>query len=176
MKTKKLMAAVAVALALCVTIGGTLAWLTDTTDEVKNTFTVGKVDIELKENTGSSYELIPGTVIEKDPTVGVIAGSEACYLFVEITGVNTENVITYEIAEGWTALEGQTGVYYRMVSKDDAAAGVTYPVLKDNEVFVSTEVTETTPEATLSFTAYAVQTANVDSAAEAWEIVKPATL
>ena len=45
---KKIIATVG-ACALCVGLGvaGTLAWLTDTTDEVKNTFTTSDIDITL---------------------------------------------------------------------------------------------------------------------------------
>lgn len=123
MKTKKLMAAVAVALTLCVTIGGTLAWLTDTTDEVENTFTVGDVDIKLdeakvgedgKELTGkeaervtsNTYKLYPGKEYDKDPKVTVVAedetvegskDSEDCYVFVTVAnGLKNEDDETIE--------------------------------------------------------------------------------
>ena len=54
-------------------VGGTIAWLTDSTDEIKNTFTVGNVDIDLTEtannssNDGWEAELNPGSVYVKDP-------------------------------------------------------------------------------------------------------------
>ena len=48
-------------------VGGTLAWLTDSTQEVKNTFTTSDIDITLAETTGTSYKMVPGFTITKDP-------------------------------------------------------------------------------------------------------------
>ena len=94
-------------------VGGTLAWLTDQTDEVKNTFTVGDINIGLTETT-ADYKMVPGNTIAKDPTVTVKANSEACWLFVQVTeSTDLKDFITYAIAEGWTALPGVDGVYYR---------------------------------------------------------------
>ena len=62
MKKKIFVPVVAAALALCCAIGGTLAWLTDKTDPVVNTFTVGNVDITLAETTGQEYKMVPGCV------------------------------------------------------------------------------------------------------------------
>lgn len=190
MKTKKLMAAVAVALTLCVTIGGTLAWLTDSTGPVVNTFTVGNIDITLTEtwntdmdedgdNDSWTGKMVPGNTITKDPTVTVEAGSEACWLFVKVEkSSNLDTFIEYTMANGWTQLKDEDdndveGVYYREVSasNDDQDFGV----LADNEVTVKDDVekedmdglTEQTLP-TLTFTAYAVQKDNIATAAAAW--------
>lgn len=102
--------ALAVLLVLGCSVGATLAWLTATTNEVKNTFTVGKVAITLQEHeynsadntlkdgskTGetealvnaNSYKLIPGSDMPKDPFVTVKAGSEKCWLFVLVKEEN----------------------------------------------------------------------------------------
>ena len=45
MKKKALVSVLSVALVLCFAAGATIAWLKDQTQEVKNTFTVGDVDI-----------------------------------------------------------------------------------------------------------------------------------
>ena len=66
------------------TVGVTMALLTDKTDSVVNTFTIGKVDITLTETKGNGAKLVPGTTIDKDPKVTVIADSEDCYVFVKI--------------------------------------------------------------------------------------------
>lgn len=50
--SKALTALVAVALILCCTVGGTLAWLATSTDPVENTFTPAKVSTEVDEKTG----------------------------------------------------------------------------------------------------------------------------
>ena len=176
MKTKKLMAAVAVALTLCVTIGGTLAWLTDETKSKVNTFTVGNVDIGLEETT-EDYKMVPGTAIEKDPTVTVEAGSEECWLFVKVEkSANLDSFITYTIADGWTSLEGVDGVYYREVTASDSKQE--FGVLTGDQVTVKGEEvtkemmdaikTGTVQNPTLTFTAYAIQKSGFKTAAAAW--------
>ena len=70
-------------LVLSFTIGGTLAWLTDTTEPVTNTFTYGDINITLAETT-EVYKMVPGNSISKDPSVTVESGSEACWLFVKV--------------------------------------------------------------------------------------------
>ena len=158
MKKKILAAVVAVALAACCVIGGTLAWLTDKTDSKVNTFTVGDVNIDLTETT-TTYKILPGTEIAKDPVVTVQHDSEKCYLFVKVDEANWIDELSYAIADGWTELE--TGVYYQVV--DTNKADQTFAVLKDNKVVVSENLTKEEIGAvsanapTLTFTAYAVQ-------------------
>ena len=180
MKKKIAISIVAVALVLCCAIGGTLAWLTDKTDPVTNTFTVGNINIELKETT-SDYKMVPGNTIAKDPKVTVKANSEACYLFVKVTkSGNFDQFLTYAKADGWTQLvDGNgnkvDGVFYRVVDAATAKAGASYPVLLNNKVTVKGEVTkgqlDALTEATypkLTFTAYAVQKDNIADAYTAW--------
>ena len=96
MKKSKVLLTLMCAVALVVTsVFGTLAYLQDT-DEVKNTFTVGNVQIKLDEKdtakndgsrteVGNDYHLLPGHVYDKDPTVTVLAGSEASYVRMQMT-------------------------------------------------------------------------------------------
>lgn len=167
-------------------IGGTVAWLTATTDSVVNTFTYGNINITLDETTGNSYKIIPGVDISKDPKVTVAKDSEACYLFVKIDEENwptfveadeTTKKVAYSIATGWTALAGHEGVYYREVAATTNGA-VEYPVLKDNTVTVSQNLTKTdvnsitaATQPKLTFTAYAVQKDGIADAATAWSKV-----
>lgn len=170
---KKVLSIVAVVLVLCCAIGGTLAWLTDRTNPVVNTFTVGDINIELKETT-TNYKMVPGNTISKDPKVTVKANSEACWLFVKVEkSSNFDSFMTYAMADGWTALPGVTGVYYREVAATTAATD--FSVLKDNSVSVMNTVTKADLNAltqstfpTLTFTAYAVQKDNVATATDAW--------
>ena len=95
-KMKKLTALVLSAVLLvAATVAGTLAWFTDTTATITNTFTVGKVDINLAETTGSDYKMIPGKVHAKNPTVTVTADSEDCYLFVKIENLQTLMILSH---------------------------------------------------------------------------------
>lgn len=170
---------VSAVLILTTVVGGTLAWLVDATDEVKNVFTYGDINIELEETTGDTYKMIPGSKITKDPTVTVAKDSEKCWLFVEIKESETakfSDFMTYEIADGWTKLDVQGKlVYYRVV--DATTADADFAVLKNNEVSVKDTVTKGQLNAlteqtypTLSFTAYAVQFENIATALDAWNI------
>lgn len=191
-----------IALTLCVmfvvlaaSIGGTVAWLTDKTGTITNTFTYGDINIELTEtgapNGSKNYTIVPGVDLEKDPKVTVKAGSEACWLFVKVTeeGTFVANKVTYSIADGWTKLrevEGVNDVYYREVSAADAKAGKEYYVLAGDTTYpngvvkVSDDLTKTEVEnladAKLTFTAYAVQKTGINDAATAWTKVAPTTI
>ena len=191
MKKKSMIAVVAVVFALCFAIGGTLAWLIDTTSEVKNTFTVGDINIELWEHnyesdtlgsdtvTGNdNYKMIPGDTLPKDPYVIVKANSEACWLFVKVEkSGNFDDFMTCDIADGWTALNdadndgvADDGVYYREVGATGDNDSNPFYILENNKVTVNGEVTKDKLSAlasegvelpTLTFTAYAVQSDNV---------------
>lgn len=172
MKKKTLALVLALTLLVAGIVGGTLAWLTDQTAEVKNTFTVGDINIGLTETT-ADYKMVPGNTIAKDPTVTVKANSEACWLFVKVTeSENLDTFITYAIAEGWTALPGVDGVYYREVPA--SAADQTFSVLAGDAVTVKSDVTKTmletakTDAPTLTFKAYAIQKDHFATADAAW--------
>lgn len=172
MKKKTLALVLALTLLVAGVVGGTLAWLTDQTAEVKNTFTVGDINIGLTETT-TDYKMVPGNTIAKDPTVTVKANSEACWLFVKLTeSTDLKDFITYAIAEGWTALPGVDGVYYREVPA--SAADQTFSVLAGDAVTVKSDVTRTmletakTDAPTLTFKAYAIQKDHFATADAAW--------
>ena len=87
-KHNKILLTIVCAVLLVVsTVFATLAYFTDAA-EVTNTFTVGKVDIDLNEsdvdNDGdtkeNAYHLIPGMSYVKDPTVTVEADREVSYI------------------------------------------------------------------------------------------------
>ena len=176
MKKKLTVSLAVLALVACMAAGATLAWLTAKTSSVTNTFTYGDINIELKETTGESYKMVPGNTIAKDPKVTVKANSEACWLFVKVEkSDNFDDFMTYGIADGWTALAGVDGVYYREVASptDDTV----FDVLSGNSVTVKDSVTKedfaglkgTMP--TLTFTAYACQKDNVTTATQAWNLI-----
>ena len=170
MKKKTLALVLALTLLVAGVVGGTLAWLTDQTAEVKNTFTVGDINIGLTETT-TDYKMVPGNTIAKDPTVTVKANSEACWLFVKVTeSANLDDFITYAIATGWTELEA--GVYSREVPA--SAADQTFSVLAGDAVTVKSDVTRAmletakTDAPTLTFKAYAIQKDHFATADAAW--------
>ncbi len=157
-------------------IGGTIAWLTDTTTAITNTFTIGNVDIDLTEQNpeGQTAKMVPGSTITKDPKITVDKSSEECYVYVKITD-NASNYISWEIAEGWTALTGQTGVYWRVYSPADPAVDTDYNILKNNTVTVEDNIAEITSgdSPSLTFQAYAIQKANITDAADGWAKLNP---
>ncbi|MBS7276621.1 MAG: SipW-dependent-type signal peptide-containing protein [Eubacteriales bacterium] len=182
---KALFIMLSAALIVCATVAGTLAWLTDTTDRVVNTFTVGDINITLTESGNLDLKMVPGRTITKDPKVTVKEGSEACWLFVKVVkSGNFDSFMTFEMADGWTALGGHEGVYWREVAATTADTDIS--VLKDNKVTVRDTVTKTMLEGvknadgtpnenapTLTFTAYAVQKDGINDAATAWRKVNP---
>lgn len=174
--SKTFVVMLALVLALGCAVGGTIAWLTAQTPEVKNTFTYGNINIELTETTGTEYKIIPGTDIPKDPKVTVKANSEDCWLFVKVVedGTFVANKVTYSVDTGtdkWQPLAGHDGVYYREVSSSTVAQE--FYILAGNKVTVSDTLTkddikDITTDPTLSFTAYAIQKEGTGTAAEAW--------
>ena len=186
MKKKFLIVVMAMCLLAAIMIGGTLAWLTDKTNTITNIFTFGMVDIDLVE-TSRTYKIVPGTDLDKDPTVQVMEGSEACWLFVKLEETDPNDIIGWTIATGWNQLmDGETpvaGVYYRSqdaVAEDedeeDGGIAVSYPVLLGNKVTVAGTIEKEamTGEVKLAITAYAVQTdATITTAAAAWAIANP---
>lgn len=174
-----------IALTLCVmfvvlaaSIGGTVAWLTDKTGTIENTFTTSNIDIDLTESENLDLKMVPGKTITKDPKVTVNEGSEACWLFVKVEkSANFDTFMEYTMADGWTLVPGETNVYYRTVGA--TAENTDFAVIKDNEVKVKDSVTKANMEALtvatypkLTFTAYAVQQANVSTVADAWALAK----
>ena len=206
---KKRSIALLVALSLCVgsAVGGTLAWLKASTSEVVNTFTIGDINIDLKEHdydpvsgaltdtevpSNDDYKYVPGATLPKDPFVTVKANSEACGLFVEVTEANNSqgtvtDVIEWSVdtsAGQWILVPGQTNVWYREVAA--TTEDTEFTVLADNKVTVSSDVTKdmvtnlNDNKPTLTFKAYAVQSANlkdgsnnaVTTAEAAWALAK----
>ena len=137
--TKIVTILLALALLVCCGIGGTVAWLMDSTEAVTNTFTIGDINLTLvespydaanntygdpAENVNNSYPLIPGNTYNKDPKVTVLANSEDCYLFVRMEKIgNPDTYLTFSFkndyagTEKWTPVPRETDVYYRVVTK-----------------------------------------------------------
>jgi len=161
---KTLITILATVLVCCCVAGTTYAWLVAKTDPIVNTFTYGNIKITLKESDNLDLKMVPGALIEKDPEVTVVSGSEDCWLFIKIDkGNNFDYFMTFEIADGWTHLDGVDGVYYRQVTS--ASEDQLFGVIKDDTVTVKSTVTTEDLNAldhadkmpTLTLTAYAVQ-------------------
>lgn len=182
--TKALLTALCAVLLVMVSVMGTMAYLTYTTVEVRNTFSVGKVAITLDEAkvdeygepvegaervTENTYKLIPGRQYTKDPTVHVATGSEDSWLFVKvdngIVDIEAANTIAAQMAaNGWTLVDGETNIYAfeNIVSEGDSILVFgTFTVADGADV----DAYET---AVIAVTAYAIQADGFGTAAEAW--------
>ncbi len=158
--------------------GGTSAYLQDKTSDTVNEFQTNKVMAELTETTGKDYNIIPGTTQRKDPKVTVDNTIDA-YVYVEVND-QTEDLVTYTIADGWTKLDGYDNVYYREVAKD--ADVKDFPVLKDNLVSydAALENSDMLDDSgnlkegiTLTFNASAIQKTPFDNPKDAYEEMIP---
>lgn len=188
MKTvrKSLILAACAIMLVCVTIAGTLAYLT-ANDSVTNTFTVGNVSITLDEAKvnedgeavapeqrvdANTYKLLPGKTYTKDPTIHVQADSEDCYVFVKVenglSAIEGGTTIAQQmLTNGWIVIDEGNGIY-----------GRTNPVSEDTNVVVFNNFTisgntnaSTLAEyanAKIKVTAYAIQAEGFDSAQAAW--------
>ena len=177
-------------------VSGTVAWLVSKPESTVSTFTLGDINITLAESDfGSQLKIIPGVDIKRDPKVTVKANSEACWLFVKVEERNWPDFeeengtrkVSYSVNNGWNVLTNNPGVYFREVSAEDAQKGIDYTVLAGNEscpsgvIKVSQELTKeeinsirsSEKQPSLTFTAYAVQRAGIDTAAAAWATVNP---
>ena len=151
-KSKALLLTLCAVLLVAASVLGTMAYLTSSA-EVKNTFTVGKVEIKLDEAkvnadgipvegadrvTANSYKLMPGTTYTKDPTVTVLNGSEASYVRMKVTFNNAKEIIAH-CTDPEFAGDGPTGVenafpLIRMVKFVETNAAKWDGIIPDNMV------------------------------------------
>lgn len=151
-KSKALLLTLCAVLLVAASVLGTMAYLTSSA-EVKNTFTVGKVEIKLDEAkvtadgipvegaarvTANSYKLMPGTTYTKDPTVTVKAGSEESYVRMKVTFNNATKIIAL-CTDPEFAGDDPTGVenaypLIRMVNFVEANAAKWDGIIPDNMV------------------------------------------
>lgn len=178
---KKLTMIAALALAVCIGVGGTMAYLTAKTSAITNTFTIGGIALTLTETEGvdkgnntREFTLVPGQDVAKNPKVQVTKVPGDSYVFVKIEkGADVDSYYTYNInmydettnPTGWKALTD--GVYYREVSAADSAA---VSVLAGDKVTTLGTVNGIADGANLNltFTAYAIQKAGFSDANAAW--------
>lgn len=184
MKKKIIAISAAIAILAIAVVGGSLAWFTSSA-EVTNTFTVGNVSITLDEakvdvngkkipddqegagrGNANSYRIVPGAVLDKDPTVWINAGSESCLVYVLIQN-GLDSAATLNINSDWVAVGGTyTGLYKYKDTVPAATAKTPLP-----SVFTTVTIAGATLDnAALSklankqivVKAYAIQSANIE--------------
>ncbi len=153
--SKKILAlAMSIAVVASIAAAGTLAYLTGN-GSVTNTFNVGtkgQVSITLDEAkvdengkaianadrvTENDYEnMLPGQVLDKDPTVHVQANSAASYVFVEILN-SMADASTLDInTDAWKAVDGRDGVYqYVGIKAENGVVPATDEIVSLEAVF-----------------------------------------
>ncbi len=194
--TKILLGAIVLVLVIALSVGGTIAYLTSTTGEVKNTFTIGKVAITLDEaptdeygavqsgdrRTANEYKLVPGHEYAKDPTVHVDAASESCYVFVKVVNelesleaAGNTTIAAQIAANGWTALgTSAPGVYYKTWTAGSATVDLVvfeqFVLANDADLSTLTPTanTDNAVDEVITITAYAIQADGFSDAASAW--------
>lgn len=197
--TKKLtIAVVALALSLVLVVGGTLAFLVAESNIVTNTFTYGKIELELwenpvengvfkgdtKETQGLKYEnVVPGDVVKKNPTVTVKEGSESCFVYVLVTNnlistaENATNpVATLHIKDNWVLIGSKdNSMLYRYTTNAQTAGdyNVFEQVTFSNNLTIEDVTALAKIESPIVVKAYAHQAENTtmvvaDAAALAW--------
>lgn len=175
-------------LLVSLTVGVTLAYLTDTAS-VTNTFTVGNVDITMDEAlvgddgdaimgesakrvTQNKYHLLPGQKYHKDPTVHVDAKSEDGWLFVKVENgiksieAQSDSIAVQMAAQGFEPVEGYDSIY---AYKEIVSAGDDIVVF--SSFVIDGNVDNTTlaqyANAEIVVSAYMVQAAGFNTAEEA---------
>ena len=186
MKSKKkvFMTVLCAAALVVASVLGTMAFLTSK-DKVNNMFTVGNVAITLDEakvtDAGNPvegadrvkaniYKLIPGHEYTKDPTVHVTANSEDSWVFIKVedglAAIEDDTTVADQITgNGWTALDGVAGVYYKEYTSSTAATDL--EVFKTFKIKGDADVAQYA-NAKIDVTAYAIQKDGFTTPAAAW--------
>ena len=164
-KRKIMMSVMSAALVGVVAIGGTLAYLSDTTEKVVNTFNVGagyiddgkhvglwldetlwdtasNLPTDSRTEDGNLYkDMMPGSVVLKDPTFHLTTGSTDSYVFAEVNGLDEmvekhflignknyeeEQPLTSALNTNWYKVDGSAdsvldGVYLYVEVDEDGA-------------------------------------------------------
>lgn len=195
MKTKKTLTMImAVALACVLSVAGTLAYLTATTDTVTNTFAAqgliddgnfvlkehkaeaqtanpGVYELNLDEEVvANTYSVVPGVDLPKDPFVRVNNLKAKAYLFIEVKS-DLPETLKFSIVDAWeaTTLTGQNGgtVYTLKSGALDANSSLIQTILEGDKVFVEDDYAGSASK-DLKFYGYLAQAAGFDNAAAAW--------
>ena len=176
-------------------VGGTIAWLTAESGAVTNTFTVGDINIDLKEHklnsdntlddtqevtANNNYKVVPGRTSPKDPFVTVAANSEKCYVYVTVENnlvIGDKTVASVNIVDtDWVVVDtSKNKTLYRYIGTqstgsvvDAMNAAVTLPVFTQ-VTFSESDITKANisqlNNKTIVVNAYAHQSENTTEAA-----------
>lgn len=180
MKRKILAVSMMVCVLLLSAVTGTLAWLTDTTAELTNTFLFGKVEVTLNSPETIPDTIVPGKTVPKTADVTVSADSVDAWVFVKVdvpdefkvqAGIANPVVINYQVGAGidqWTRVDEANNVYgYKSVmTKGNTTNDLFTEISFDTGL--SSEQVLTMNGKTITARAAAVQAEGVSSLSDAW--------
>lgn len=156
------------------TVAVTLAYLQDLSETVKNTMTVGKVDITLNETdvdvygvkdsntrvTENLYKMVPGSKYTKDPLITIDKDSEDCYVFfglyidesvkAVLDNTGTKGIVSQLTANGWHPLESG-GAQVKYTEKINGKS-ITYLIYYQEDIVESNGTTAKTLNTFKEFT------------------------
>jgi hypothetical protein len=197
MKKKTLTIAIALVLVVALAVGATYALLAHSTDEVVNTFAVGKIKddgtvFSLKEHaiagqeatgkyilktgddasdytTSNAYDaVVPGVDLPKDPTVKVEKLAGDAYLYVVVDNQLTGG-LTYSVDGKWTEIgsNGSKKLYAYNGGEKLTAASTVSQSILNGDK-ITVPNNVVAGSSTLTFNAYLVQAVGSSDAASAW--------
>ena len=145
MKKKVISLVLCAALLAVAVIGGTLAYFTDTTDTKENTFTVGKVDIDIEETSpekegyqqgeatknGYEYEnILPNEKLSKLVVINVEEDSEDAWVYAKLTVKGYNELYAALTAAGLDATD-----FSALLLNKNLGTGVVIDAWQDGDVF-----------------------------------------
>ncbi|MCD8323287.1 MAG: hypothetical protein LUC89_10475 [Oscillospiraceae bacterium] len=165
-------------------VSSSLAWLSAATEPVVNYFSGGAIAITLDEAPVDAdgqkisgdrvqenhYKYVAGAVLDKDPTVTVLANSEECYVYVCVDNELPSDLFTLNInTSAWTYVSsaGNKTIYrYSTVVESSASDQTLTPVF--THVTISSSLTAENiadlGTKTITVTSFAIQTASLETA------------
>ena len=189
MKMKNmLIGGMSLALVACISVGATLAYLSDNTGTMTNTFKFGALEVTQKETDGTNnvfnsgsltYEdLVPGDTVEKEVKISLMDHKVDAYVYVAVKNSNNTLVkygngedtsFVAGVASDWKKVESAEGKdYYLYVytGNTDAAKAVTH--FTDSVLFTNAQVQNADAgsdtvgaDTTIKIASYAIQADHV---------------
>lgn len=182
-KKNLLMMALSLCLVAVVAVGGTLAYLSDSVDPIKNTFKFGDITVAVSEDVPTAVKdevitsdnkgglqytnVVPGQTLNKEPEVSVTSTVDA-YVFVKVEVSNETISLPENAMAGWTLLDDDGDVYYKEVEgqAEPRDLGALF-----NTVTVADDLNGDEPLAEITISVAAIQQAGFTDAADAFDEV-----
>lgn len=190
MKMKNmLIGGMSLALVACISVGGTLAYLTSKTETMTNTFKFGNFTITQKEDVegasgvqGHTYQnVVPGDVLKKDVKISLSSTTETdAYVYVAVKddaadvnyGTMSGEDFVPGVSDVWEEITSTTapamnGKYKLYVYANDKTEAVPVNSLTDVSLFTKVQVPSTdgaqtfSGEQTIQIASYAIQADNM---------------